>query len=341
MNKKDITLEDIAKKLNISKSAVSLALAGKYGVGEKTRGNVLLEAANMGYRFEKNNIINPKRNRVAILLSHHEIVPDSFFAEILLGIEKELQKNNIIMDIRILNGDTDVSSLMLYLKEHYVNGVITFSDVKADLIKKLRGLGMAVVLIDNRHYHGSEADQVKANNYIGGYNGAEFLYNCGHKNVCFIGDIHYSISFAERYYGCREFAENHNMQVKYIIEPGDTDYPPIYNRKSVTTLLSDSSMRPTALFCANDPIALEVYRMCMPYNIRIPEDISVLSFDNTVACERVTPELSSINIPRLFMGSTAVNLLIDRLKNIDAETRTIQVNTTVVDRHSVRKILPG
>lgn len=327
-------MDSIAKKLGISKSAVSLALAGKYGVSEETRGKVLLEAISMGYELNRSPA-GSKQKRVLILISHHETVPESFFSEILLSIERELNKSHIAMELRFLNGDTDANDFLIQIAEDKVGGVIAFSDVDIELLERLRSFRIAVVLIDNRRYHGADFDQVGANNFMGGYNGASWLAELGHRRIAFVGDIRYAISFMERYYGCRACLEERGIEGIYLVEEADADYPPIYNRGSVTKLLASGKNLPSAVFCANDLIAVEIYRLCAIRNLRVPEDISILSFDNTKICERLKPQLTSVNIPREFLGIKAVQLLLSRMAQPDGVSSTLQINCDIARRESV------
>jgi len=206
---KRVTIEDIAKKLNKSKGLVSLALANKYGVSEETRSQIILEAIRMGYEFRpQKNVVSSKSNRrVNIMLVYiGDMLADEFYwARVISGLERILRQNKAI--ISLMNAEElSPSEMLVSLYRSECDGIIIVGSLQPEVTDQLNRLGRPLVMVDSSCIS-CDFTQVRANNYTGAYLMAKYLYEKGHRHICFFGDTYSEETLAQRKEGVKRFAE--------------------------------------------------------------------------------------------------------------------------------------
>jgi len=107
-----------------------------------------------------------------------------------------------------------------------------------------------------------------------------------------------------------------------------------FSKKQFRNVMKNPN-HPTALVCANDITAFEVYNELSGLGLRIPEDVSVVGFDNLLKCDWVTPALTTVNIPKAAMGERAVDILLNRIEQPESACEQILIGTTIKTRDSV------
>jgi DNA-binding LacI/PurR family transcriptional regulator len=182
-------------------------------------------------------------------------------------------------------------------------------------------------------------------NISGGYMAGKYLIGKGFTKIGYIGDFSYSKSVKERYYGFLEalvqeglirFEETGDYIRKYSliaeIEPlmvnNDID--------AIKKMLPEKARLPQAYFCDNDTAAVIVMEALKRKKIRIPEDISIIGFDNSDIADNCVPKLTTINVNRELMGQKAVQRLIQLMDNENPEAEHTVLGVKIVERDSVR-----
>lgn len=344
---KKLTMDQIAKDLNISKALVSLALADKYGVSEEMKSKIRLYALEHGYDFNKCRSAKNTPKSVLFLIESVEMFQEPFWSKIIAGVEHELTEQRIQLEIlschNFLYYDStiliDIEPLCQKIASYKPDGIISISRLSTNQVcRNLKKMHIPLVLIDNMGYTASDIDQVLIDNYHGGYNAGEYLVSMGHKNLCFVGDIKYADSFRQRFNGFRDFCESiDGISVKYLTSRFDENEIVCYNKQDLIAYLKEAKEH-TAFMCANDQIAFQFYKICPSLGLTIGKDISVLGFDDVEPCKLTTPPLSSIHVHRYALGQTAVKVLANRINGDNKPCEIIQLSTYLCPRESVANL---
>ncbi|MCD9020369.1 LacI family DNA-binding transcriptional regulator [Cohnella silvisoli] len=342
---KKITMQQIADELQMSKSLVSKALSNQQGVSEETKERVRLAAIRLGYRVNSSvmNIPASKTGIVAVLLPREDLSDIEYWGEIISNMELELSKQSFSM---ILSGvDLSLPSsegIPNCIVDRKVDGALIMGEVPISYILAVQATGIPVILVDSFHYQ-TKLDHVLAENYSGGYDAARYLLDKGHRKIGFAGDIAYSASFSERYRGYKDAIRDYSAQNPgAIIEQTDMTSSREGKRIPVSTsqVLSclEAKNRPSALVCANDPIAILMLQLMERLGLSCPEHVSLIGFDNLRMCEWVSPPLTSVDACKDRMGSRAVQLLFERLNNSESRPEHVMITTSIVERNSVNTL---
>ena len=338
-----VSMQQIADELGVSKSLVSLALTNSYGVKEDTRFKIYLTALKMGYDFKKVNNQNEHKIKdkysILVFIKQNDLVTERFWPEILSGIEIELSNANYRMKTKVWDDDSTSDELLVDIATSNADGVIIISEFPKESFFALKAMNIPVVVVDSKEYVDGMFDVVRSNNFLGGYLAAEYLINNNHKNVCFVGDIELAVSFKERFNGFSNYLSNaKDIKINNVITSGrkfsDVEY--LYNRKDFINLLKSNNM-PTAVFCQNDPTAEFVYEDIKSLGINIPNDISVIGYDNILLTNAFVPALTSVNVCKREIGKEAVCLLISRIKNPKKLNQSVQISVNIDEKKSVKK----
>ena len=335
---KDVTMDDIAIGLKISKSLVSRALSDSYGVSDEMRNKIKLTAINMGYKFKiKKRERFSQTESITIIVERHDLLDSGFWVKIINGIEKELNKKGISVFLSVIEND-DEDTMPLSIRQMKTDGVLILGQIPLKHVISVSTSGLPMVLVDSQYSH-LKFDHVMANNYTGAYEATEHLINHGHKRIGFVGAASYSYSFKERLRGFMDCigSQSSNEIVSWQITDHFDDFETPFSIKQFKSVIVTQE-RPTALLCANDISAFKVYEILSEVGLKIPEDVSIIGFDNVPKSEWVSPPLSTVHIPKTDMGERAVDLLIKRIENPDKSLELVLVGTHLVKRESVKNV---
>ena len=335
-------MEDIAAELGISKSLVSKALSGSHGISEDTKEKVRAAAIRMGYRFKKAvpQQATDKTGNVAVLLPREDVGDFDYWGIILKSIEVEMSRNGYSVMFSGIDTHAEKGvSLPLSITEHKVDGVIILGRIPRPIILSVITEGLPIVLIDS-DYHDLNVDLVYADNYGGGFEAARHLIAHGHRNLGFVGNLDYSWTFRERYRGFAAAVDQYRSETgeetTLSTFSGDEDFNniPISYEKIMTCL--EAAERPTALFCANDPVAFVVRQAMDKLGIVCPDEMSIMGFDNVSKCEMSVTPLTSIEPHKSLMGERASQMLLRRMEYNNGVSEKQQLVVKIVERRTVK-----
>jgi DNA-binding LacI/PurR family transcriptional regulator len=338
-----VSMAKIAEKLNVSKSLVSLALSNRYGVNDETRYKIYLAAIQMGYDFQTTRENKNIKGKLAItvFIKQIDLITERFWPEILSGIEKALSRENYRMKTFVWDNDVTSAEIVMKIASADSDGVIIISELPEGVLEHLSNVKIPIVVIDGKEYTDGLFDSVRANNYLGGYLACEHLFMNGHRKLGFVGDINHSVSFKERYNGFKDYIERrpYETSLKSVIQSAkDCEETEKLFCPEIFESIIESENRPTAVMCVNDPCAAFVYEIIQRKGLRIPEDISVIGFDNVIMTNGYKPPLTSINVEKKEIGRVSVKLLVDRIMNPDKTKESILISVNIDTKHSVAKI---
>ena len=336
------TISDIAEKLNLSKSLVSRALGDKYGVSDETRSRIRITAVEMGYNF-RNIRGGGKKNSVytsTVILTRAALSDELFYLRLIYSLEHELNERHIEFNLYVIESKNE-KEIIIGLNHICSDGVIVIGMVSLENTAAILSSGMPAVMIDFQYDH-IKVNRITVNNYAGTYDAAKYLYSLGHRAIGFAGWADYSNNFANRYLGFCDFMRANGLDgVKHsCIGAPASDSRVLMNTGSFAELLNGSN-HPSAVICGNDRIAFAVYEIAGQSGLRIPDDLSVIGFDNVDKCEWVKPKLTSIDFKQNQIARYAVEILIDSMKSASSATRSVMLDANITLRESVGMITAG
>lgn len=334
-----VTMQQIADRLNLSKNTISQALSGKPGVSEETRQIIIKTADEMGYIYQKNKWFSPSMSsgRIGLTASDIAFSYKDFFGEIYLAIEQEAQKQGLNLLIQSVNAEMRERLILpSFIQEEEVDGILILSHITNEYIRKVVAKGIPVITIDH-HDPSIDADAVLTNNRFGAYKAVEHFIQVGHREIGFIGERDASPSYQERLEGYKlALQKNEIPEMREFILDNVRD-----EEEWVEQAFSSLQTHPTAWFCVNDRLGFLVVSALQKRGIKVPDDVSVISFDNGQLSRLSNPKISSVNIDLRLYGRKSVEQLIWRLQHPDEPHVEILLPTQLIHRESVARRLPA
>ena len=335
-----VTMKDIAKELNISINAVSIALNDKPGVSESMRLKILRTADKMGYINEKHHYLSVfSKSNICILMQSYYANTGHFYSIVLRSI---VERAKVLGYMSILNYFEDNQfEFPDCIIDRKVAGILVVGKTSDSNLNQLKNIGIPVVLVDYTSL-GDTCDCVLTHNKQGGYLITQYVLDKGYKRVGFFGDLEYSLSFSDRFMGYKQALVNRNMTAD--IEPYISQYSILHETEkyvlenyvnSIVSLLEKSEL-PEVFICANDSNAFILLNALTLMNIKVPDQIGITGFDDTPLCDKTIPKLTTVQVQKELMGEIAVNKLIDRIHRENDVQMTQLLSTKIIERDSVK-----
>ncbi|MEK4252189.1 LacI family DNA-binding transcriptional regulator [Paenibacillus sp. FSL W7-1287] len=350
---KKVTMQQIANYLGVSKFVVSKALSGKGGVSEATKERVLDAAAQLGYFAQrpvsKQMKSEPRRTdsssskqSVLVLMPNirFQTKESLYWGRILDGISAELQKRDIGMAIL---SEQNAERLTGLINPDGIMGMIGVGEISSAMLLDIRRLGISMVLVDHEDDL-IPLDSIFVDNFEAVHRLTKQLLTTGREDIAFLGNIHFSRSFYDRYLGYRAAVEAH-----YYAKPEHRTqiYPWLerslltlegYERAHFTEQIKQWLVRlkqlPTAIICANDTIALSLMDVLKERGIDVPEQLSITGFDNIEDSYTNELPLTTVHVPKEMLGKKAVERLLNRLQHQDEPIVKLLVKSEIIYRES-------
>jgi LacI family transcriptional regulator len=327
-----VTIIDVAAEAGVSFGTVSRVINNDVHVKQETRERVLKAVQRLGFvaNRQARSLAGGKSNSIGVL------VPDlgtGYIGEIIRGIDAELSLKGL--DLILYTTHRTASKEANYvanLAKGMVDGLLlVLPRSPADYIGTLTIRNFPFVLIDHQGT-GRDCPAVGATNWQGAYNATEYLIKLGHKRIGFItGSMDLSCS-EDRLDGYRSALRTHHIpDAPELIYEGTFFQPDGY---AGACALLDIDDPPTAIFASNDVMALGAMDAVRSHSLRVPEDISILGFDDIPQAALVRPTLTTVRQPLEQMGRVATQMLLDMLKNPEKEINRVELPTELMARGS-------
>ncbi|MBL8099407.1 MAG: LacI family DNA-binding transcriptional regulator [Anaerolineales bacterium] len=333
--KRTVTIQDVAKKAGVSVSTVSRVLNGKADVAGETQEKILGVISKLGYT--SNLAARSMRSRRKDLLGL--VVPDIGFPysiEVMKGINRAIAESKFDLLVYTM-GDVKKSGAVIH-EQHYVSllnnsitdGVIIVASAAAEFITD------APIIAVDPHVVNPSYPSVQGTNYHGALDVMKYLLNLGHNRIGFICGRPEIASAERRLKGYKDALKEAGIAIdKSLITDGDFTTKSGYI-SSLHLLKLDN--RPTAIFAANDQSALGVYQAAEELGLRIPDDLSVVGFDNISEAKFVG--LTTVDQFLSEMGYIATQMLIKMVNNEKLDVQVHKMPTRLVERTSCRALEP-
>lgn len=336
---KKVTMDVIAEKLSISKNTVSLALRGMPGISENTR-KIIEETANeLGYKYKANVRSGTATRNLCLIIARSTRDSIGFFSYVQLGIEDEAKKNNINTIIHYYDENDEKFETPNCVRDGMVSGIITLGRISRKTISCIISCNLPVVMVDN-YFDNLVMDCVLTDNQCGGYVAAEHLIGCGHTKIGFLGDISASISFYDRYQGYLKALRDLRIEINESYSIIDRKLEAVA-AEDIEKIINEMKTRvglPTAFVCCNDAEAVVIIKVLKNMGIAVPDEVSIMGFDDIETARNVTPELTTMRVQKELMGKKAVCRLLEKLDNSAYLTEKILLSACLIERQSVKQL---
>lgn len=332
---KSTTIIDVAKKAQVSVATVSRVVNGNYPVKDSTRRKVLEAIRDLKYipNIQARELNTQRSSIIGI------IVPslfNTFFAEVVNGIESFTASSGYSL-LLTYTKDNPISEkrCMNELLMRNVSGIINISPntekVASDFFDQIAER-MPMVFI-NSYVKRPAISYVNNDEQIGTKIALEYLISLGHKNICFIrGDRSDSYEFKQNAYE-EIMKKMHNFREDYILNIGagnSIETVELTAEKVVETLQEKKEI--TAIFSCNDLMGIGAVNGCHRLGIKVPQDMSVMGFDNILLSNFIEPKLTTMDQNMMTLGWTAASLLMEKIANENKTSRQVVLQNTLVLR---------
>ena len=323
------TLEQIAIECGVTKGLVSRALGGKNNVSDATRERIIRKATELGYDTSKLKVHKVASNRLLLIGSSRILFKEDFWQPIITAISSTLSRSNLIVEYFAFEEDKIDDGLLKKLKESSCSAFVIIHVAPQQIVDVLASKGKPLVIVDPKTFH-SEATQFKFSNYDSAYLAVQRLIEQGHTNIAFYGSDSHSLSFRERHEGYMACIENHKNEVKPCSIIFNNEKKNYADEQMLINALNNNDI--TAIVCANDIIALNAIKTINRLGKKVPEDISVIGFDNIRTGEFMTPRLSTFNIPRQEIGEEVAKYVANSIKSHQIPYSQIVIRCDFIER---------
>lgn len=341
------SLRTIAEHINLSPATISLALRGDTSIPPETRERVITAAEDLNYeyvpRVKKSEKIQLRR--LAFVMHDYgdnPVTANPFYSHILSGAEQACRQQQVSLSFVVLQHDHPVTEELPPVLTHDVEGILLPSPYPLPLIKRLnRESDCSIVLIDNI-FPESPYDAIMADDFGGAYQAVRFLIQSGHKHILMLtGRVPHSKvvpSFEARCQGYRTACSEADISpLTPVASPLNTI---LYSGEELECFkkwlkgVLERVPQLTAFFCVTDFHAVNVINALGSIGYRVPEDISVVGFDDLNFASIHQPPLTTIHSFKESMAHVAVERLLARLEGDDSPPQYIYLGTELIVRNS-------
>jgi len=331
-NNSKVTIVDVAAKAGVSFGTVSRVINNDIHVKENTRLRVQEAMQDLGFvaNRQARSLAGGKSNTIGVL------VPDlgtGYIGEIIRGIDAELGLRSL--DLVLYTTHRTASKEASYvadLAKGMVDGLLlVLPRSPADYIGNLTSHNFPFVLIDHQGI-GLDCPAVGASNWQGAYSATEYLIKLGHRRIGFITGWMDLGCAADRLDGYRSALRTHHLaDAPELVYEGTFFQPDGF---AGTSVFLNLPIPPTAIFASNDVMAMGAMDAVRSLGLRVPDDVSVLGFDDIPQAELVHPALTTVRQPLEQMGRVATQMLLDSLEKPEKAINRLELPTELVIRDS-------
>ena len=337
---KSVTMRDIAEKVGVSTVTISKALTDKEGVGSELRALIKQTAEEMGYHYSigTKTFREGKSYNVGVLVEEHYVENAAtafpFYMKMYHSVIMQLTQfhYSAIMEVvtPVMMDEIIMPNIVVGQK---VDGIIVLGQIKSGYLNKVRESGIPMVYLDFYDRH-MEVPSIITDNVYGSYMLSNYLVSKGHTKMAFIGSIDATPSILDRYLGYyRSLLVNHiPLREDYIIPDRGED------GLFIELKLPEKDM-PTAFVCNSDLTASMVINQLEEQGYRVPEDFSVVGFDNYLFPGLCDVEITTYEVDIREMANKAIHVLLKKVSGERYKQGITIVEGRLVEKASVQQVV--
>lgn len=335
MKNQQITMKDIAKRMGVSSVTISKALNDKDGVSDELKAEIKKVSLEMGYRINTSakSMKEGYSYNIGILISERFTKDlQSFYMKFYNQVSKVLENYNYYAILEILDRkDEEELNFPRIYAENKVDGIIVLGQLNSNYIEMFQNIDIPNVFLDfytdNSHF-----DSIVTDNFYGVYELTNHLIKLGHTKIGFVGNIYSTSSIQDRFLGYFKSLLEHNLKLNeaYIFKDRD-EYGELLD-------IELSGDLPTAFVCNCDQIAYNLIKRLNSLGYDVPNDLSVVGFDDDMYARLATPPLTTVAVDVKEMSSVAVKIIIKKIQNKSTRYGRISIKGNVIYRESVKEL---
>ena len=334
-----VTIQDVAKKANVSVATVSRVMNGNYPVKAETRESVLKAVDELNYipNMQARELTQKKSTTIGVVVPS---INNMFFPEVINGIENHLKKNSLSIILTCTDNNPDEEkSCINNLISRNVSGIIvigpTSSTIKSKFYNNISNK-IPLVFINSESID-SNISYVSNDEAFGAETALNYLIDNNHKDILFVrGKDTYSYNIKEKAYK-DVMSKLNNFKSENIINIGNGNSSETVDNTVDILLNILPTTSATAVFACNDLMALGVLNACKKLGKRVPDEISIIGYDNIPLSQFVEPKLTTMDQNMFLLGTNAAILLLEKIECENKYSKRIILNNTLVERETVKK----
>ncbi|MBS7807905.1 LacI family DNA-binding transcriptional regulator [Variovorax sp. PCZ-1] len=336
---KAATSIDVAKLAGVSQSAVSRTYTPGASVAETTRSKVMDAARKLGYRPNAiaRTLITRKSRMIAVVASY---LDNQFYPVVIEKLSKRLQDDGYHVLLFIAEAHQEADELLMQLMQYHVDGIVLLSaTLSSGLAKDCADAGIPVILFNRIAQAGGTVNSVASDNEAGGRMAAQALLAAGHKRIGYIAGMEDSSTNRDREAGFNAelAAAGHRVFARtvghYSFEGAQIAARQMFQSK-------DAKQRPSAVFVANDHMAIAVMdTLRSELQLRVPQDVAVIGFDNVPQAAWGGYSLSSIEQDAQAMIEATARIMLEQIQDDTAQAQHVYLPVRLIERGSTAHVL--
>lgn len=337
-----VTIKDVAALAGVSPSTVSRTCKDNPSISKETKEKVRKAMIQLGYEpnFQASNLASQNSKTIGIILppSARETFENPFFLETIRGISQFCNGRQYISTIVTgQNSEELLGAIRTMVRSGQVDGFIMLYSKEDDaIIEYLNEEGLLYVLIGKAQQFANLTIYIDNDNVLAGKEATDYLYKLGHRKIAYLGSESIKLFSADRKTGYQLSMLQNDLAVNsdYIIE---VEGVYLDECEPLQRLLT-SEDRPTAIVVSDDILAVSLERVCILCGLSISEDLSIISFNDSLFARLTHPPLTSIDVNSCQLGIEAASQLINHIENPNLVATKIIVPHSLVERESCRQI---
>jgi DNA-binding LacI/PurR family transcriptional regulator len=333
------TLADVASAAGVSIAAVSKALNEREGVSSVTRDHIVRIANGLGYRKRSARATEQMPGRIRLITFDRFVSSDRFYDAIVRSITDEAAQAGLEIELQLLhNTDNAVAEGIAELHRLQAPQALILIGVDMpELLDAVAQLGCPAVIVNGMDKQMRIAS-VSPDYHSGGWLATRHLIDAGHRDIVHVTHPH-RISLQQRLAGFRDALEEAGIMfdaTRHVIDIRSKQLLGTETRQVMESYLAGGKPACTAFFCASDMIALGVMQALTAAGYKVPQDFSIVGFDDLAVCTLSTPALTSLAVSRDQLGRIAIRMLLEQVGNPAQPVRRISTGVRLVGRDSVQ-----
>ncbi|MFC7062014.1 LacI family DNA-binding transcriptional regulator [Halobacillus seohaensis] len=338
-----VTIKDVAKQANVAPSTVSRVISDSPRISMKTKRKVRKVMDEMGYHLNLNArvLVRQSTQTIGIVMKNSAThsFENPFFAEILKGISGSCHANEYSLNLTTGESEDAIfQDVVKMVQGKRVDGIIVLYSKEDDkVVPYLMECDFPFVVVGKPLYGANQFMYVDNDNVQASREAANYLIELGHKRLGFVGgDLQFEVT-RDRLEGFQQALQEHNIEI-----------PESYTRnieldnsakgKEVVSDLMNLSEPPTALVVTDDYNGLTVMSALQAQHINVPDDVSIIGFNNTMISKLANPPLTTVDTNPYQLGFQSSNGLIDTLQTPSMLKRGVIIPTSIIERESCKAI---
>ncbi|WP_078547895.1 LacI family DNA-binding transcriptional regulator [Litchfieldia alkalitelluris] len=336
-----VTIKDVARLANVAPSTVSRVIANNPRISEKTKIRVRQAMKDLGYHpnIIARSLANQSTRAIGLVMSSatDKVFQNPFFPEIIRGINRGAHEKKYSIHMSTGQMEEEIFEAVIQMVEgRLVDGIVLlYSRIDDPVQNYLKQKMFPFIVVGKPYKYEQQITYVDNDNYSASKDATESLIKKGHEKIAFVGGDPNFVVTDDRLQGYRDaleeigltFHKEYQMYGEYLSD----------GEQEAIERLYSSVNPPTALVVADDVMAFSIINILNQLGLRVPDDVSIISFNNVLLSEISSPPLTSVDINIFRLGYEAGKNLIQRIENPDEPAKRIIIPHKIVERKSCRQ----